>query len=442
MIAELFAKLLGTDEVGVVDSAMKTLVVRVGGAALALLFNAIVARSLGADGTGIYFLAFAIITVCSMVSRFGLDTAVIKVVGRDHDKQDSGAMRGLYRGSASAVLAIGCVIAAATWLFAPEIAERVFDRLELTGALRHLAPAIPLLALLNVQAAFFLGIHRASAAISLQNVLVPAIAIAMMLVVLEPSDPKVVSTTYSLSVLLACGAGMLTWYLVSGPGKGRPSYVRIPELLSIAPAMLMAKFMNRIVMRWVAVILLGYWASSGDVGQFAVATRLTLVMSFALVVANAVVAPRIARQFSEGDISGMARVGSLATRMALVLSSPVIVIFLVFPDWTMSLFGSEFRSAAPILVILAIGEVVNVLTGPVGFLLQMTNHEKDFRNCTVLGALSQLLLCILLIPKNGAIGAAVAMALSLAVTNLSAIGYVWIRLGIIPVPVISSRLSK
>jgi O-antigen/teichoic acid export membrane protein len=92
-------------------------------------------------------------------------------------------------------------------------------------------------------------------------------------------------------------------------------------------------------------------------------------------------------------------------------------------------------------LILTIGEIVNVLTGPVGSLLQMSKHEREYANCTFLGGLTQLVLCVILIPRFGATGAAIATAIALSLTNLSALAYTYNRLGIIPIPILGARLA-
>jgi O-antigen/teichoic acid export membrane protein len=42
----------------------------------------------------------------------------------------------------------------------------------------------------------------------------------------------------------------------------------------------------------------------------------------------------------------------------------------------LGLYGEAFRSGASVLVVLAIGQIVNGATGPVGYLLNMTGHER------------------------------------------------------------------
>ncbi len=73
------------------------------------------------------------------------------------------------------------------------------------------------------------------------------------------------------------------------------------------------------------------------------------------------------------------------------------------------------------LVILALGHFIYVATGPVGYLLLMTGHEKVERNNVFLSAGISILLGLLLIPPYGIVGAAVATVIALVFKNLNSV---------------------
>ncbi len=83
----------------------------------------------------------------------------------------------------------------------------------------------------------------------------------------------------------------------------------------------------------------------------------------------------------------------------------------------MSLFGPEFATGASVLLVLVAGHGINVMTGPVGTVLVMTGHEKIMRNNVLAAAAVNIGLNLVLVPRMGALGAAVATAASLALVN-------------------------
>ena len=83
----------------VVQGSSVALILRVGGAVLALAFNLVLTRLLGAEGAGIYFLALTIVTIGTLVGRMGMDNALLRLVARAVTRSDWGGVRGVYRTS-------------------------------------------------------------------------------------------------------------------------------------------------------------------------------------------------------------------------------------------------------------------------------------------------------------------------------------------------------
>jgi O-antigen/teichoic acid export membrane protein len=80
-------------------------------------------------------------------------------------------------------------------------------------------------------------------------------------------------------------------------------------------------------------------------------------------------------------------------------------------------YGKPFAGAYVPLVILALGQLFNAATGPVGSLLVMTGQEW-WSMCAVVAALAvSIPAYLLLVTRFGAIGAASAAAVGLVVLN-------------------------
>jgi O-antigen/teichoic acid export membrane protein len=91
----------------------------------------------------------------------------------------------------------------------------------------------------------------------------------------------------------------------------------------------------------------------------------------------------------------------------------------------MSIYGSEFVGSGSLLLVLAFGQVINVLTGPVQSVLVMTGNEAAHRRASYIGGAAYLVSCITLIPAYGGMGAAVATMCGVVVTNLVSALMVW-----------------
>ena len=66
-------------------------------ACLSLLFNIVLARLLGAEGAGVFYLALTVTSIASIVGRFGIDISLLKLVAPAASRGDWGVVKGLYK---------------------------------------------------------------------------------------------------------------------------------------------------------------------------------------------------------------------------------------------------------------------------------------------------------------------------------------------------------
>jgi O-antigen/teichoic acid export membrane protein len=84
----------------------------------------------------------------------------------------------------------------------------------------------------------------------------------------------------------------------------------------------------------------------------------------------------------------------------------------------MHIFGKELIVGAIPLIVVSIGQVMNVSAGPVGYMNTMTGHpEYEFYNNIFL-VIINIVLNLILIPVYGIMGAAIASAVSFTVSNI------------------------
>ncbi len=102
----------------------------------------------------------------------------------------------------------------------------------------------------------------------------------------------------------------------------------------------------------------------------------------------------------------------------------------------MTIFGKEFVQGTELLRILAFGQLVNVMTGSLGFLLIMTDNARSMFRTTMWMLVANVTLSVSLIPPYGAVGAALAIAGSLGVAGVLRAFFVWRELGLLALPII------
>src|SRR5690606_5100866 len=83
----------------------------------------------------------------------------------------------------------------------------------------------------------------------------------------------------------------------------------------------------------------------------------------------------------------------------------------------LGLYGEGFAGAETALIVLLVSTVVNACSGPTGQVLLMTSHQREHLLAMATSFAVQLVLIVLLVPRAGVVGGALAVLLSTIVWN-------------------------
>ena len=167
------------------------------------------------------------------------------------------------------------------------------------------------------------------------------------------------------------------------------------------------------------MLILGTLGTMEATGLYNAASRLSMLNIFPLRVVDTIIPPKIAAAFHAGNYTEIRSLVKKATLMSTIGSLPLFAIMMLFPEQLLALFGKPFIEASPYLRILACGQFVNALTGPVGFTLLMTGNERFYRNVLMTVASFSVLANLWAVPRFAALGAAWVMAASIVILNVA-----------------------
>lgn len=418
----------------VARGTMLAFVLKVAGSGLAFAFNVAIARMLGAEGAGLYFLALSVTAIGSIIGSVGLDNALLRFTATHATQGEWGKVKGVHALGMRLAIGVSALLSILGFIAAGWIATWLFHKPELTAPLRWMSLSILPFTMLNLQAESLKGLKRIRDAMLLQGIGVPLLGLFLIWPLAGAAGVVGVAWAYFAATVLMALLGGWAWRnTVSGIVEAAESYP-FAALWASCKSLLVISLMSGAVLSWAPLFLLGVWASAAEVGIFGAATRLALIVSVLLVTLNNVIAPKFAELYAIGDIVAMGKMARGSAAMLTLIVSPIFLFLFVFSEWVMQLFGSEFAAGGGVLAILLIGQFVNVFTGSVGYLLMMSGSEKTVRNITIGSAILQLVLVLLLAPLMGGIGAAIASAVALATLNLASVYAVYKKFGIITIP--------
>ena len=411
------------------------LAIRVLGAGLGFAFNVALARALGAQGLGIFHLSLTFTLIASVVGRMGMDAALLKFGATSHAEQDWQRLAAVHR-LGMGIAALCCsIVAASTFIAADWLASTVYSDPAIASPLRLMSLALLPFSLLSLYGELLkAGQHQALSSF-IQGAALPIVNLLLLFVFADRiSGPGAASGLYLASTLVVCLAAFVLWRRsVPRPGAAPTQSLSLGELLATALPMYGSAIAD-VVMTFSDVLILGLFASSADVGIYTAAARTALLTRFLLLATSSVAAPRFAALHAANDKEGIAKLAVRSTILTTLSTLPLLLLFMLFPERILSVFGTQFEAGAQVLIVLTLGQFVNAATGPVGYLLNMSGLHRIEGRIAVAGAVMTVGLCFVLIPAWSLLGAAAANAIATAACNLLRVYFAKSRLGILMLP--------
>jgi O-antigen/teichoic acid export membrane protein len=166
-------------------------------------------------------------------------------------------------------------------------------------------------------------------------------------------------------------------------------------------------------------LMLGWWQPEAQVGLYKVATSGASLTVAGLGVLAMITNPRFAALFKTQDTRQLARLAAYAAGFGLTAALPVFVVFLFWGGPILSLvFGPSFVGGTAALIILTAGQALSAFFGTCVGLLNMTGHEKHAMRGVLVATVLNVVLNLVLIPRFGIEGAAVATLISTVTWNV------------------------
>jgi len=401
----------------------------------------VLGRLYGPAGVGVLALAQSILLGAAVIGKYGMDNGLMKFVGQEQPHINT---MQLLRWSVGISLRVNLAIALAIF-FGRTILGNLFQNEYLNSVLIGIAIATPAFTLSYLLSGFFKGIQKPATACLLEGgaiALVAALLVSILNLIMPDNGLATIGAAYALAAWLVLFHGALRMFGWITNIEGIKNFKDESE-----DKLLRKKFhsssheffvmdLANLVQTVISVLIAGLMLSSEELGLFKSSQQMAMLISFVLIVINAILPPRFAKLNHTGEYEELERLARKGASLGVLVASPLIIMCLFFPHSVLTLIGDEFSEAAPLLQLLALAQMVNLATGSVGFILAMTGHERIMKNIAWLSSVVGVLLLLVLIPPFGAMGAAVGVAVILVMQNLIAVFFVWQRLGvwILPFP--------
>ena len=389
-------------------------------AVLTLVLHMLLARALGHQGYSDYAYALTWLTVLGLVGVLGLDTAAQRFISSYQATEAWPRLSGFLLHSRRTALQVSLALTALCLVGLAIAWPWMRRELAVTFLVSFLV--LPPTSLLMLRVAELRGLRSPLLAAWPRLITRPALLglMAGMAWLLRdeelPGPYGMIGDFLATSAALGLAVHFVSRKVPADSLQADPSDER-REWLSVSLPMLGIALMQLLV-RSTDSILVGFLHGTETSGPYSAANRVALLAAFGLMAVNAVLPPLIARFHVRGESRDLQRLVTLAARVTFAFSLLASVAIVLLRDFILNLFGEEFTQASTALAILCAGQLVNAVTGSVGFVLSMTGHHQVLMTTLIGTTAGHALLCLLLIPPYGVLGAACATASAIAASNI------------------------
>ncbi len=396
-------------------SSVIAVAVNIGGSAVRLLLQIVLARHLGATGYGRFVLGRSWGELLAKFPNLGYEwTAVKELPGYDRPGQ-----HGLFRGYVRTAWRVTIVGAIGLALLSLAVYTVIVERPDSAIQLGVLLTAP--LALAWLARGLLQGHHRFVTGSALIELLQP-VAFALAVVALWIADRLTVVTSlvaWIATMSLAALAGQVLLRAGYSPELNRatPEFDRPRWRRTRRP--LYVSYLAFVVLDNAGVLVVGALLERADVATFAVASRIAVLGTVIIAGVQSVASSHLAEAAATSNWAETQHIVDRSLRVCAIPSVLITIGAAVLAEPLVAMFGDDYGGAVTILRILLIGNLVNSITGPSGYVVSMSGLERSYARVMWSAAIATLVLVVVGTLIFGAAGAAWAVTAVTIAWNLA-----------------------
>ena len=399
--------------------AGKVFLVRVGSALLALGSQVLLARWMGSFEFGIYIYVWTWVLMIGALSDVGLSSAARRFIPEYIELKSFDRLRGFLAGSRwlafAIATAIGAVGALGVTLLAPWLDHFAVIPLYLACV------TIPIYGLVQVQAGIAQSYNWPNLALMPFYIWRQLAITVLMGAIWLVGAPTSAVTAMIVAVVTTWVVTMGQLVLLNRRLKEKvPAGPKIYEaktwFATSMPIFVVEGFY--LLLTYVDIIALEHFGSPHDVAVYYAGARLLAIVAFVYFAIAGATTHKFTEYHVSGDRQRLAAFFRETVRWTFWPSLIACAAILALGRPLLSLFGAGFEAGYDVMFILAFGMLARAAVGPAERLLNMLGERKQCAAVYAIAFAINLTLCVILIPRIGIEGAAVATSTALVAESI------------------------
>lgn len=342
----------------------------------AFLFSATVARFLGLELAGAFFVTYTVIALLATVGRFGTDNLALRLLGGDSATPRADTIR---------LILIAAMAGTAASLVGLLIVPFLIGEKVAPLSVVLVASCVVAQALAVLSGTLLRGMGLLAAGVFAELGSLPLVATAAILV-----GHLILPGGMTLDVSLAAMAlGAWTTVAWSLPVAIISARRRLTDAESsnLAHRGFLAAHLKRLAsmmgtstlaygLAWAPIFALTSTGDLSEVSIYSVALRVANIVAILPTIQISYLAPEFARKFYSGDIESLNLLaGRSALQVSVATAIPLLALVALSEPIVTTIFGEDFAPAAPVVVILSIAVFLVMIVGQVNQLMLLCGLE-------------------------------------------------------------------
>lgn len=389
------------------------------GSFLQFIVGVTVIRLIAKSEFGLLAVANVLATAFALFSTLGFGIGVPRFISKFRARKNDVFVAGTTWASLFISGGVAVILSFLLGIGAKPIASFI-NKPEIFSVLRAFAFIIPPFAIIQILTAIFRGREQTAPKVVFQDVGLYAVRLLLLLsFMIIDWGFKGVLVAYVGSVWIAFL--LYLGYAFRNQLAVMPMEIdwRLSKELVTFSAPLLAMALFGMLLGWAGTLTLGYFQASEEVGLFNASLRLATLLALPLNAIAFLYLPVATGLFENALSLDLRQLYESSTKWAFLFTLPLLLIFVLDAKFVVTfLFGKEYVGSAIVLQCLALGFSVQALLGPTGITLVSDGRNKEVFVFTLIGTLSVIALCLILVPRQGAIGAAISTSMAMILSNL------------------------
>ncbi len=400
-----------------------------GGRVIAVILTALtqvlIVRRLSTSDYVAWAYAFSAVLLLQILTSFGFPEAVPRFVAIYHERQDYPRMFGTMLLSVGLIVLTGALVIAAYFCFPDKLLALVHGQKESLTVLAILIFMVPFEGFDGVLMGVFATLADPRSIFFRRHVVAPSLRLAVV-VVLIAGKAGVLFLAYGYLASSVFGILLYTWILLRLLHREgllahlRRDGINVPcrELLSFVAPMMTSDLLS-VLGDSGLVLLIGYYYGLRDAALFRMVLPVAAMNHIVNNMTGILYMPAAARMFANNDREGLEHLYWRTATWVAVFTFPVFVGTFAFArPLTIALYGERYADAAVVMAILSAGNYFQAMWGFNGLTLKALNKARHVVACNLLTAATTVILALILVPRYGALGGAIANAIASVVLSL------------------------